>query len=480
MSLVSTMMLRLFLLLAVLQLALSSPDGHHIFFNPQCLAVITTALLIVTEPEAFGEQHGMDDDEPPPLKKRRSNDNGINHIERQRRPVKSIFHELGPTYTRRSYRMSAPSFWKLLKILEPQLQVEASEKPMFNTVKGAKNGLIPHEIRLSSALRYFAGGRPDDICLVHGISPVEVYRSVWKVVDAINTTEALAIVFPEDEEQQRALAKGFKELSDPGIACCVGAIDGLLIWTEQPTERDCLKAEVGPKKFMCGRKKKFGLNLQGTCDYKGQFLDISIGHPASTSDYLAFSTSSLYYKLENGLLAPGFCLFGDNVYVNTNYMATPFKSVRAGTKDDYNFYHSQLRIKVECSFGMLVNRVGILRKAIPASIGIQKTVALVMSLCRLHNYCINEREASLPALAMDNADICVNGGFAEQQGATGLPDDLNHNGEHFADVPRTERRQATYRGRKNAVEGILPRDRLWTLVEDSGMKRPLPLQWDDA
>ena len=34
------------------------------------------------------------------------------------------------------------------------------------------------------------------------------------------------------------------------------------------------------------------------CDVKGRFLDVTIGHPGSTSDYLAFVTSNLHAKLE--------------------------------------------------------------------------------------------------------------------------------------------------------------------------------------
>jgi len=78
-------------------------------------------------------------------------------------------------------------------------------------------------------------------------------------------------------------------------------------------------------------------------NYEGRFLDVSIGHPASTADWLCFKTSSLYDQLEQeGFLAPGLILLGDNAYVNTTYMATPFKAVKSGDKDDYNFYHSQV------------------------------------------------------------------------------------------------------------------------------------------
>ena len=43
-----------------------------------------------------------------------------------------------------------------------------------------------------------------------------------------------------------------------------------------------------------------------------------------------------------------FVLFGDNAYLNSLYIATPYPIVSnepdQKTKDDYNFYHSQLSI----------------------------------------------------------------------------------------------------------------------------------------
>jgi hypothetical protein len=58
-------------------------------------------------------------------------------------------------------------------------------------------------------------------------------------------------------------------------------------------------------------KEEVGLNFQGVYDAKGRFLDVYIGHPGSTSNFLAFCTSSLKYKLESpGFLKKGKCLFG--------------------------------------------------------------------------------------------------------------------------------------------------------------------------
>ena len=68
-------------------------------------------------------------------------------------------------------------------------------------------------------------------------------------------------------------------------------------------------------------------------------------------------------KLEAGLLERDgnrmrFVLFGDNAYLNSFNIATPYSGVSNNpdkfAEDNYNFYHSQLHIHVECAFGMLV------------------------------------------------------------------------------------------------------------------------------
>ena len=94
-------------------------------------------------------------------------------------------------------------------------------------------------------------------------------------------------------------------------------------------------------------------------------MDISIVYGGASSDCIAFEGSGIYEELEAGLLHEDFVLFGDNAYLNSHYMVTPFPNVSSGSKDDFNFFHSQLRIPVECAFGMLVFWWGVLRSAIP-------------------------------------------------------------------------------------------------------------------
>ena len=403
---------------------------------------------------------------------------------RTRRSVREIFREMGPCHLRRAYRMDEESFWDLHRLTCKELG--GRSKPRKGSKKkhrnGAKNGLIPSSSRLSVALRHFAGGRPDDVAIAHDISHTEVHRCIWRVVNAVNNCTDLKIQCPADHAAQKAIANGFRKKSKVGFSNCAGAIDGMLVWIEKPYLDECDFAQTGPKKFFCGRKKKFGMNMQAVCDHEGRFLDVCIGHPASTSDYLCFATSALKIKLEDrGFLAKGLCIFGDNAHTNTFCMATPFKNVKSGPKDDYNFFHSSLRIKIECAFGMLVGRWGIMRRAIPAQFGLLKTNALVMSLCRLHDCCINRRlKKTEQPLAIDEAEIVVHGGvrLTVQADGESVPEDFIRREQHFDDTSRAHMRQVERQGIRASLPGeVLPRDAMLKIVIESEKHRPQPEVW---
>jgi hypothetical protein len=393
-------------------------------------------------------------------------------VRRKRRRVSSIMYELG-SHVNRFYRMSPKSFWKLHRLLLPYMEGGQNKKRKRGKTP---NGPIATTLRLSIALRYFAGGCPIDISLVHGVAHSEVFVSVWMVVDAVNRCPQLQIQFPTSYADQRKLAEDFKSRSDAGFWNCIGAIDGILIWIMKPTPTDCDRAACGAKKFFCGRKCKFGLNMQATCDAKYRFLDVAIGHPGSTSDYLSFTTSQLYFKLEQaGFLAPGLALYGDNAYVDASYMVTPFKSVSTGPKDAYNFFQSQLRITIECAFGILVHRWGILRKPIPFGITIQKTTALVMCMCKLHNFCIDENDVQVPLpTAQDAAQIMAEGGVP-MEGDDNRPDQLLDGGNHFDDISSYHLRQARNASARHAERS--PREILLQIIKDQDFQRPRPKGW---
>lgn len=139
-------------------------------------------------------------------------------------------------------------------------------------------------------------------------------------------------------------------------------------------------------------EKKFGLNSQVVCDGLRRFIDVSISHPASASDCLSFATSPLHHKLEQqGFFAPDVCMFGDDACGDTSHMATPFKSVKSRSNDAHDFCQSRVRINIEWAFAMLVNKWGVLQKALPVSMGLKKTTATTICPCRLRNFCIDRR-----------------------------------------------------------------------------------------
>jgi hypothetical protein len=218
-------------------------------------------------------------DDGPPVKSTIVRRGKFKTKKRVRRSVQSIFNEYGPGYVKRAYCMTEEAFWALHVLVKPYM-VSTYHRPPGRDPKthrkGSKNGIIPSETCLSAAVRYFAGGRPEDISISHGISHSEVFVSVWQVVDAVNECPGLAFGFPKCHDEQRKTALAFKEKSEIGIDCCVGAVDSLLIWIEKPSSRDCEFASCGAKKFFCGHKHKFGLNLQGTCDARGRFLDLHL------------------------------------------------------------------------------------------------------------------------------------------------------------------------------------------------------------
>lgn len=205
--------------------------------------------------------------------------------------------------------------------------------------------------------------------------------------------------------------------------------------------------------------------------------------PGSTSDCLAFEGMSLYSKLlESGFLAPGLCLFGDNAYINAMFMATPFPGVSGGTKDSYNFYHSQLRIRIECTFGMLTHRWAILRSAIPMNISVKRAVALVIALAKLHNFCIDEDEdVDVPPIsAVDELEIELNGGVplvrrstTDASATTPIPLQLIGGGNHFDDMDRPTRRSRE-RQYQSQASSALPRDQLHDLIAEANLCRPPP------
>jgi hypothetical protein len=206
----------------------------------------------------------------------------------------------------------------------------------------------------------------------------------------------------------------------------------------------------------------------------------------SSSDLLAFEQSTLYKKLKSGsFLAPGLCIFGDNAYIITTFMATPYPGTAVGQeKDDYNFFHSQLRIIIECAFGRLVVRFGFLQQKAPQHYTIQKIIATVLCLCKLHNFCTNkslEHRGTLDPPERTEGDVelmRLNGGYLPLQTVyhqelecdTALPMDLMNAGNHNEGT--TQHFRSVHEESMNLGHEKLPCEIICDLVAHQHLHRP--------
>jgi hypothetical protein len=115
------------------------------------------------------------------------------------------------------------------------------------------NGPISPDVRLASAIRWFSGGSAYDLMTSCGIGHSDTIKSYWyDVVDAINSHPNFRIEYSKDHKEQRQIARGFQNVSTADIKCCAGAINGILLWKDKPSKKECM--DVGCNnhgKFMC-------------------------------------------------------------------------------------------------------------------------------------------------------------------------------------------------------------------------------------
>jgi hypothetical protein len=301
--------------------------------------------------------------------------------------------------------MERQSFDKLCLLLKPHLEVDE----IMSKIRTGK-GPISTEIALHCLLRWLSGGSYLDIRLYAGISIPSFYLVVYRCVDAILKLKELEYTFPTTNDMMEIAANDFKALAGNDVMDgCVGCIDGMLIPINTPAS-----AEVGHvKSYFSGHYQQYGINMQAICDSRCRFIFASLAAPGGTNDIVAYRNTGISTKIEN--LPTGKYVIGDNAYICTEHMLTPFAGdqKKEEKKDVYNFYLSRLRIRIEMTFGWFVNKWRIFKN--PTSVKIRNIGRLVMCATRLHNFCINEgeivsdiMEEQFTYISSDNEDSVVN------------------------------------------------------------------------
>ena len=279
---------------------------------------------------------------------------------------------------KRTYRMSLPAFQKLTHILGKSIIVDESYCPVHECI-------FP-EIIIAVGLRYLSGGRCLDLKTAYGLSLSSVYRCRNLFISAVNKCPELDIKMPLTLSEIEKVAKDFAAVSTANLVRgCVGCIDGFLAITKRPTMKESMNQ---PKAFFSGHYGVFGLNVQAVCDIKCRFLFFGVVAPGKCGDQVAFERTPLFQYTKE--LPDGYYIIGDAAYSVGEKMLTPFTGGHRNdpAKDAYNFFLSQLRIRIEMSFGLLTNKWRILQA--PLQTSLQLSSEIVMACGRLHNFCIDE------------------------------------------------------------------------------------------
>lgn len=282
----------------------------------------------------------------------------------------------------RRLRMRKDSFDKLVALLGDALDVDGA-------AANKRGGAILPEICLYCTLRYLAGGSYLDITDIAGISQSSFYRVVWKTITAIVQCSALRIVFPATDEEVKGAIGGFASVSTEGvIKNCAGVVDGYLLRIRVPAKDEVKNV----RSFFSGHYQCYGVNIQAAADHHSRFIHYSFAAPGVTGDRDAIKQCSLFDLVES--LPHGICVIGDAAYQPTEHMVPVYQGVdRLSQKyDNFNFFASQCRIRVEMAFGMMQSKWGILQR--PLTCSIANMIWLVQAIARLHNFCINERLAN--------------------------------------------------------------------------------------
>jgi DDE superfamily endonuclease len=220
-----------------------------------------------------------------------------------------------------------------------------------------RGGVILPELRLYCTIRWLAGGSYTDISLFTGISQASFYRVCWQTIHAICECDELQLHFPTTLEECQEAAAGSRSISrGEAFVTCVRAIDGYLLATKAPP-KDIVN---NVHSYFSGHYQRYGVNVQAVCDHLSRFTYIAVAGPGVMNDSITIQEVDIGEMIEK--LPFGFCVIGDCAYNATEHLIPLFSGADKlkPELDDFNFFGSQLRIRIEMAFGMMQKKWGIL------------------------------------------------------------------------------------------------------------------------
>ncbi len=324
---------------------------------------------------------------------------------RKRKTWEDLEYSLSETQFRRYFRMSRECFEELCHCIEDNVgpvefkretfihELEQREgensKTMVHAHRVSTGSLVSGELKIAIFMQLLAGGLYLDIAVLFGISTRYIHRIFHTVIDKWFLDDRLVRIdgvgYCLDSKKMEMVAKGFCENSDGVFAGCIGALDGWLVKIKKPSaKRDNVQ---NPGSYY-SRKGFHGVNVQVIVSHDKIILYRNILHRGAEHDSTAFKNGSLGKWLSENwrsLYEKGFYFIEDSAYALKSFLITPFDNAVHGTSEDnFNFFLSSSRIKVECTFGDIDLRWGIFWR--PLSFTLVQNVKVIDTCLRLHNF----------------------------------------------------------------------------------------------
>ena len=342
----------------------------------------------------------------------------------------------------RHYHMTRPSFHALVDILD--ISIDATKS--MNSTSG--NAPITSTMVVTVGLRYMGGEEPKSLADVFGMSIESTNRVInlfLKAVDSSKHPHLSIDLLPETEIDIKLMAKEWQMRSRAyniyyGM---LGAIDGMLCTTERPSD------VPHPSAYFSGHYQRYGINVQAMCDANLRFTYLSIAGPGGKNDARVFRRLLRLRRWLSNLKA-GYFIAGDNAYPLLKNLLIPFSgsNARIEKNDSYNFHLSQLRIRIEMTFGRLTCKWRIFRKNLLDANGFIKNSRIIRVGAMLHNFVINADQLNF--LNVDDTNhvaICIEPLLNGPEGNVG-----------YLPIPPEEEEEVDFERRDRIVQELYSRE----------------------
>ncbi|XP_025155133.1 protein ALP1-like [Harpegnathos saltator] len=178
--------------------------------------------------------------------------------------------------------------------------------------------------------------------------------------------------------------KDFYKIS--GLRGVIGAIDGILIKINKPTENS--------DDYIC-RKRYPAIHLQVTCTQQLLFTSVLVGYPRSIHDARVLRNSRIHEYLAHPdiYFSDNSYIVGDAAYPIHSNLMVPFKNNGYLTRRELNFNCclSSARIAIERAIGVLKTRWRRIFDRL-SLVDIMKIPEYIVATCVLHNICILQND----------------------------------------------------------------------------------------